>query len=117
MLLFFFNDFGDTLMKGKLSTNYLNKDKRRVMGTVIECTKCDIFNFLHDMYNGDNLKNKPVMSLINKKDKRIIRNVFKKYMDVSLFDKINKINKSKLNRTWTIKKIPFLSDSVKTPKQ
>ena len=54
----------------------------------------------------------------SKENQSFIRNVFKKYIDVDIIDKINKDgNKNKLNRTWYINDIPFLKKIVKTPKQ
>ena len=115
------NDFGDVLSKpNMISTNILfksiiiNQDR-------INCQKCDVFNFFHDLYDGQELGSKSINSMMIKKSKEnksLIRNVFKKYIDVDLIDKINKDgNKNKLNWTWYINDISFLKKIVKTPKQ
>ena len=89
-------------------------------GVKIDCNKCDVFNFFHDLYNGADLGARSVMSLMKKKSykkRKYIRSILKKYIDVSMIDKINKINKKKLDWTWAIKDIDFLSKTVKVPIQ
>ena len=113
------NDFGYTLAKSKMvSTQLLFINNRPDSMPKIDCNKCDIFNFFHDFYDGQNLGAKSVMKLMKRKhdkNKKYIRNIFKKYIDVAMIDKINKINRNKLNRTWAIKNIDLLKKTVNTP--
>ena len=105
------NDFGFTLEKtNMLSTN--------ILFGAISCQKCDLYNFLHDLYDGQGLGAKSVMFLIkNKSIKNInkVKNCFRKYIDVKMIDKINKINKKKLDRDWNISDNKFLLDFIDKP--
>ena len=85
----------------------------------IDCKKCDIFNFVHDFYDGQNL-GAICIALLNKKSskkQRVIRNVFKKYIDVKVIDKANSVNRQKLDLIWGIKNIQYLENTVLTPDQ
>lgn len=115
------NDFGYALERNKfLSTNIFVADEFKNSMPTIDCKKCDLFNFLHDLYDGQNLGGKSVMQIIKKKSqekKTFVRNIFKKFLDVKLIDKINKHgNKSALDRTWSIKNNKYLNDVVSEPK-
>jgi len=115
------NDFGYTLAKSKMISTMIFAIDRSIIGMPkIDCNKCDVFNFLHDFYDGQNLDAKSVMTIMKKKsekNKKYIRNIFKKYIDVKIIDKINKVNRSTLNSTWAIKEVNLLKKTVKTPKQ
>lgn len=113
------NDFGYTLSKpNMISTAILYNDHTIGGMPNLDCNKCDIFNFFHDMYDGGDLGAKSTMTLMkqkSKKSKKLIRNCYKKYIDVTIIDKINKINKKGLDRTWSVKNIDFLEKTIQTP--
>lgn len=84
--------------------------------------KTDVFAFLRDLYDGQNLGATSLMELMRrnkmkKKDINIVKNIFKKFIDVKTIDNMNSINKRQLDRLWHIKKYPFLRKLVKEPKQ
>ena len=114
------NDFGETLSKpNMISTLIFNKSKE-MNEEKINCPKCDLFNFFHDFYDGQDLGAKSVTTMIKKKSKKnklYIRKVFSKYIDVNTIDKINIKNRKKFNWTWYINDIPFLKKMIKTPEQ
>jgi len=113
------NDFGTSLNPPKIVSTLLDDikfDPSRSMA--IDDPKRDIYTFLYDYYNGQNLGHSSVMKLINNKSnntKKYIRKQFAKYIDVTIIDKIHKHNERLLNRTWNIKDIKILQDSVKLP--
>ena len=114
------NDFGETLSKPNMISTRILIKSRETREERINCPKCDLFNFFHDLYDGGNLGAKSVTTMMKKKSKEnklYIRNVFAKYIDVNTIDKINIKNRNKLNWTWYINDIPFLKKMVKTPKQ
>jgi hypothetical protein len=112
------NDFGFSLAKNSINTfdkNRVNKQLRHMVN--INCKKCDVFNFLHDLYDGQNFGGKSMMKLIdgNKKQKSVVTKVFSQYLDTKLIDTINKSNRRLLNKTWSIYNLPFLQNAVQEP--
>ena len=83
----------------------------------------DTFNFLHDLYDGANMGQDSLMTLIKNNTKiknkvkiiHSIKNTIKHYLDIDIIDKINEINKKKLNRVWNINTIPELEATIKHP--
>jgi len=114
------NDFGDILCKpNMISSGILFKSREKNIPR-INCKKCDIFNFFHDFYYGQDKGAKCITTLMkrkSKKNKNYIKSIFKKYIDIKLIDKINKINKNIFDRTWFIGDIQFLKKIVKTPEE
>ena len=117
------NDFGYSLE----SKYFLDKRGKNVanfrLGKMpnVNCKKCDIFNFLHDLYDGANMGGKSVKSILKKNKKckkgKIIDKVFKTYLDIKTINAINKNNRRLLNKTWSLYHLPFLQKCVEEPSQ
>lgn len=111
------SDFGTTIILPMHMANTLSKKD-----DFYNDNKTDVFAFLHDMYDGQNLGATSLIKLARdnkmiKKDITNLRNIFKKFLDVNMIDKMNRINKKKLDRTWHIKEHSFLRKLVKEPRQ
>lgn len=115
------NDFGYSLMPPIIMSKTLyQKVKFDPLGNMsYDDNLKDVFTFLYDLYNGQNLGHMSVMSFIsNEKNqvKKEIRNLFKKYIDVNTIDKITKYNKRLLDTQWNIKHTPLLRKTIMEPK-
>jgi hypothetical protein len=111
------NDFGYSVTN-KLCNKMTPLNKKLYRMPNINCKKCDIFNFLHDFYDGSNQGSDTtsMMKLYKKKAiKSDIVKIFANFLDVKLIDKINKENRRLLNMTWSIYNLPFLQKAVKEP--
>jgi len=129
------NDFGFSLALPELGDKLLNKE-------FIHNTKCadeftefqpmftsdnrhntDTFNFLHDLYDGANISEDSLMKIIKDNTKiknkvkiiHSIKNTIKQYLDIDIIDKINEINRRKLNKIWNINNIPGLEATIQHP--
>jgi hypothetical protein len=129
------NDFGYSLALPDVGDKILHKDFLNRSKCVDQFTKyqpnmttdnshnSDTFNFLHDLYDGANMGQDSLMTLIKNNTKienkvkiiHSIKNTIKHYLDIDIIDKINKINKKKLNRVWNINTIPELEATIKHP--
>lgn len=108
------SDFGTTIISPKYIANDITN--KEFYGD----NKTDVFAFLKDLYDGQNLGATSLMEIaknnkINKKDINKLRNIYKKFIDVDKIDKINKINKQMFNWIWHIKEYSFLKRMVKEP--
>ena len=129
------NDFGNSLALPEIGDKILHKDYLNRTKCVDEFTEdqpnmttdnshnSDTFNFLHDLYDGENLGQDSLMTLIKNNTKiknkvkiiHSIKNTIKHFLDIDIIDKINEINKKKLNRVWNINTIPELEATIKHP--
>jgi hypothetical protein len=129
------NDFGYSLALPEIGDKILHKDFLNMTKCVDEFTKfqpsmttdnshnSDTFNFLHDLYDGANMGQDSLMTLIKNNTKiknkvkiiHSIKNTIKHYLDIDIIDKINNINKQKLNWIWNINTIPELEATIKHP--
>ena len=112
------NDFGYTLDKNSKSTNKYQINDDIIGIPKIDCNKCDIYNFIYDLYNGQNLGSISIMKIMENKSKKNILKIkkfFKLFININLIDKIQDVNLELLNDTWSIKHIKFLQKIVKTP--
>jgi len=129
------NDFGYSLALPDVGDKILHKDFLNRSKCVDQFTKyqpnmttdnshnSDTFNFLHDLYDGANMGQDSLMTLIKNNTKienkvkiiHSIKNTIKHYLDIDIIDKINEINKKKLNRVWNINTIPELEATIKHP--
>ena len=129
------NDFGFSLALPEIGDKILHKDFLNSSKCVDEFTKhhpnmttdnshnSDTFNFLHDLYDGANMGQDSLMTLIKNNTKiknkvkiiHSIKNTIKHYLDIDIIDKINEINKKELNRIWNINTIPELEATIKHP--
>ena len=83
----------------------------------------DTFNFLHDLYDGANMSQDSLMTLIKNNTKiknkvkiiHSIKNTIKHYLDIDIIDKINKIQREELNMVVNINSIPELEATIKHP--
>lgn len=110
------NDFGFSL-ESKLRNGADRPNAWLLRQPAMNCKKCDIFNFLHDFYDGQGFGATSLMKIYekNKPVKAAIKAAFRKYIDIKVIDEINKKNKKLLDSTWSIYNVPFLADSVKEP--
>lgn len=84
--------------------------------------KIDIFNLLHDIYDGQNLGTESIMEMhiTSKIPPSYIKKIcqfMNNFIDINIIDKINKNNKQLADNTWHIDKIPLLERTVYTPKE
>lgn len=116
------NDFGLSIMLDELKPNiyddeenYLKFHHKNPFNQ-----KNDIFNFLHDLYDGENIGawsirkwadnlNIPFSEIAH------IRSFLGEFINVDTIDRINSINSSLLKQTWNIDGIDILENCVKTP--
>lgn len=108
------NDFGYAISNKMTSTVKYRISKSQQSMPKIDCNKCDIFNLIHDLYDGQNIGTISLMQLKGF-DKKLIKKTLNKYINTNEIDKINKNNKKLLNHTWGIKDNPYISSLVKTP--
>ena len=129
------NDFGYSLALPEIGDKILHKDFLNRTKCVDEFTEdqpdmttdnshnSDTFNFLHDLYDGANMGQDSLMTLIKNNTKiknkvkiiHSIKNTIKHYLDIDIIDKINEINKTELNWIWNINNIPELEATIKHP--
>lgn len=104
------NDFGMSIMKDI---------KNSTIKTNIKYNKSDFFNFLYDLYDGNNLGSTSLKKMAegNKIKFSLIRKYFKKFMDMKKLDKMIKINKNIIDWNWNIENIKSLRSIIKTPEE
>ena len=116
------NDFGLSMIVDELEpkTYEMEKHIHKYYHKNPFNEKTDIFNLLHDIYDGQNLgtmsinRLAQVMKMTAKKVKPV-RNYLSMLLDVNVIDHINEINPGLLNQTWDIDEIDVLEDTVETP--
>jgi hypothetical protein len=84
--------------------------------------KSDIFNFFHDIYDGENLGAESLNALFEELKLQPVKTapvkkLLARFIDTKVIDKINDKNRSLLNKTWSISGIKILEKSVKTPRE
>ena len=129
------NDFGYSLALPEIGDKILHKyflnstkcldefAKYQPNMTTDNSHNSDTFNFLHDLYDGANIGQDSLMTIIKNNTKitnkvkiiHSIKNTIKHYLDIDIIDKINVINKQKLNWIWNINTIPELEATIKHP--
>lgn len=118
------NDFGMTLLANEILPSTWNHDKNflNYLHKNPFNAKSDIFNLLHDIYDGQNLGTRSINQFAN--DLQIsaakikpIKNFLSKFLKINSIDKMNKINRNLLNGTWDIDQIKVLESTVQTPDQ
>ena len=116
------NDFGYSLLPpiivSKTFYNNLIFDPTKNM-TYDDNLK-DIYTFMYDLYDGENFGHPSIMTMLGNSNEKIINYVkkyFKKYINITIIDKIIKNNKSLLDKQWNIKFIPLLRKTVMEPKK
>jgi len=86
----------------------------------------DTFNFLHDLYDGEDFGQPSLSSVIKKskmlkkkKDKllNIVKSTCHKYIDTTTIDKINKYNRWQLDSVWSPRNLPLLQKTVFRPQE
>ena len=118
------NDFGLTVIANELEPNVfgLTEKIRKFFNINPFNKKTEIFNILHDIYDGQNFGTKSIIRLaeeykLTKNKIKPIRNYLKKFINVDMIDKINTINPGLLGEIWHIDDINVLENTVKTPRQ
>jgi hypothetical protein len=118
-------DFGGSAIASKLENNmtgFIKSSAGQRFHLSLYNKKTDIFNFLHDLHDGQNLGAKSIMALcqehhVKKSVITKIRKSFNKYINTKIIDKINKVNRYDLNITWYINNIKILENTVHEPHQ
>ncbi len=118
------NDFGTTIIVNVLEPNVYKIDKlmEKIEHKNPFHLKSDIFNLLHDIYDGQNLGSisiKEYERIYKLKHSRMvpITNFMNKFIQTNIIDKINIKNRELLNETWNIDQIKILEKSIQTPDQ
>jgi hypothetical protein len=110
------NDFGYTLDKSKFTSSLKKEANSRLISMPnINCKKCDIFNFLHDLYDGETLGVTSLQNGLDNKQFKIVKQTINKYIDTDILDKILNNNDDMLRNLWSIYHITFLQKIVKEP--
>lgn len=116
------NDFGLTLIVNELVPNTYEIDKKfhKFQNKNPFDEKTDIFNILHDIYDGQNLGSESIMKMVNNlkmSDHKIgvIVKFIDKFINTKIINKINNTNGYLLDNTWYIDGIKNLENTVKTP--
>ena len=113
------NDFGYSLNPPYItSTLEIDLKENPLSNYELHDPKRDVYTFLYDYFDGANFGSESVMRLIEKEKphiKKMIEQLFKKYINVETIKKINKTNKHLLDWLWNIGDIKVLQDSVKLP--
>jgi hypothetical protein len=116
------NDFGLSIIVDELEPNTYQFDKQlhKFIHKNPFDEKSDIFNLLHDIYDGQNLGTSSIMVLANElkiphKKIKYIRDFLGKFIKVDIIDHINNINPELLDQTWDIDQIKVLENTVLTP--
>ena len=118
------NDFGLSIIVNEIepNTHKLVKQLDKYFHRNPFNEKTDIFNLLHDIYDGQNLGTLSIMRLaMNLKLPyeriRHIRNFLGKFIKINTIDHINSINPRLLDQTWNIDEIKVLENTILTPDQ
>ena len=118
------NDFGLSIIVNEIepNTHKLVKQLDKYFHRNPFNEKTDIFNLLHDIYDGQNLGTLSIMRLaMNLKLPyeriRHIRNFLGKFIKINMIDHINSINPRLLDQTWNIDEIKVLENTILTPDQ
>lgn len=116
------NDFGYSIMPPLIYSRVLYDTM--IFNPDYEMTyddnKRDIYTFLYDFYNGENMGHISTMELLrpqSNKVKKRMKNIFAQFIDIGTIDKISSNNKYLLNKQWNIKDVPLLRNTVKQPKE
>jgi len=118
------NDFGMTIIADELEPNIykMHQHSNKYYHINPFNAKNDLFNLLHDIYDGQNLGTMSINYLeaqlkIPRKDYTTIRDFIGNFIDVDTIDQINKNNPFLLKETWTIDNIKILENTILTPNQ
>lgn len=118
------NDFDFTIIANELEPNTYQLEKKLLKLNRVNPfnPKTDIYNLLHDMYDGQKLGSTSINYLaqilnIPAKTMKPIRQFLKKFINVSVIDKINRFNRYLLNSIWNIDRVKILEDTVLVPQE
>ncbi len=118
------NDFGMTVILGEIEPNdySLIKNLNKYYNKNPFNQKTDIFNLLHDIYDGQNLGTASINKLIidNKihpEKYKYLHQFLNRFIQTRIIDKINTNNPDLLDETWNIDSISILEKTVLTPSQ
>lgn len=116
------NDFGMTVIYPTIKPNFITEDIGVRRNWKKDDDKSDIYNYLYDFYDGNNLGSKSTMKILDEleiksKYVREIREIFNSFIKTNEIDKMNKSNKNTLAWTRNISGHEFLEKLIKTPKE
>ncbi|XWV26060.1 putative serine threonine protein kinase [Tupanvirus soda lake] len=116
------NDFGLSVIVNELEPNTYDTDKQfhKFIHKNPFNEKSDIFNLLHDIYDGQSWGSGSVTSLKHKLKMsnskfNEIKLFINKFIKITTIDKINDNNRLLFDQTWDIDGIKILENSVLTP--
>lgn len=116
------NDFGYTVIANELQPNVydIHKPLREMHHNNPFNQKTDLFNFFHDLYDGQDLGGNSFNTMVYKlklpkKKVEPFRQFLSRYFKINIIDRVNKINRQLLDQTWNIDKLKILEDTLKTP--
>lgn len=106
-------DFGLSRLDNLILTKYFNNPKSKKIDYL-----SDIFNFLHDLYFGQNLGTISLMLLLNNKKRLKIRNYLRNFINVNALDQFNNNNKFNFDNIWNIASYKYIQEAtnIKSPK-
>jgi len=119
------NDFGYSVIANHIDTKRYNtktKPWQKYYHQNPFNHKIDIFNLLHDIYDGENIGVESIIEIhlkskIPPKYIKKLRQFMNNFIDIDIIDKINKNNKHLADSTWHIDSIPILENTIYTPKE
>ncbi len=116
------NDFGRSVLINKIKSSTVSKFTAKYRYIDINDRKSDIYNFLRDIYDGQNLDGVSLMSIckelkITDHNISLIKKTLDKYIKTDIIDKINNANKSYVNDIWNITGLKTLEKTVLDPKE
>ncbi|AYV85074.1 MAG: putative serine threonine protein kinase [Satyrvirus sp.] len=118
------NDFDSCIIINELEPSDLkfNKDLNKFYHKNPFNEKTDIFNLLHDIYDGQNLGTLSINRLaaelnIPYSKIKVLKEFLGNFLKVGVIDKINDANYELLSGTWDIDGIKILENTVLTPNQ
>lgn len=117
---------GDKLLYKQLKNNEIFTDKYNITRGFTTNNKSgkDIWNFLYDLYDGENFGADSLLEIIrksklSKKQKQKLtfetKKIIHKFINTNVIDKINKNNKELVSKLWNINNIPELVNTYNKP--
>jgi hypothetical protein len=97
------NDFGESTIHPFIK--YSEKDN-------IKFGKSDLFDFLYDLYNGQNLGSSSLSILLGKNKHSLLKKYFDKFLNIEILDKIIINNKELLDSLWNIENSAIITDII-----
>lgn len=111
-------DFGYTILEKNQKTHPALVNRMKYFNLLDE--KSDLFNFFHDLYDGESIWSMKALQKKYKLDTQIMAPIYKylnNFVNLKTIDTINKKNRAYFDETWKIYGIPLLEKAILTPHQ